>query len=284
MLLTLTAMAALAAGPTPRPELLVDPATLATAGVPAGTVLLDVREAKEYAAGHVPGAVPVDAAAWGKAFVPPPDAADWSARLGAAGIDPAAPVIVYGAADVRNAARVWWILRYWGVRDVRLVDGGYPAWQAAGGKPSTDPATPKARTVTLAPRRERLATKGELLELLPKKSLQVIDTRSEAEYCGEATTAKRNGAVPGAVRLEWTEVLDPKTKRFRPLPELAALLAERKIDPDKPAVTYCQGGGRASVVAFALELMGGKQVRNYYASWAEWGNAEDTPVEKPAKK
>jgi thiosulfate/3-mercaptopyruvate sulfurtransferase len=52
---------------------------------------------------------------------------------------------------------------------------------------------------------------------------------------------------------------------------------------NQPAVTYCQSGGRASVVAFTLELMGGKQVKNYYRSWAEWGNAENTPVAKPKK-
>ena len=65
---------------------------------------------------------------------------------------------------------------------------------------------------------------------------------------------------------------------------LEHLLAERHIDLDRPAVTYCQSGGRAAVVAFALELMGGKQVSNYYRSWAEWGNDPKTPVGKPQRK
>ena len=111
-----------------------------------------------------------------------------------------------------------------------------------------------------------------------------MDARSKEEYCGDAETAQRNGMIPGAVHLEWTETLDPKMNRFKSAGELAALLRERGIDVRKPAVTYCQTGGRASVVAFVLELMGGQQVGNYYKSWAEWGNDEKTPVVKPEPK
>ena len=111
-----------------------------------------------------------------------------------------------------------------------------------------------------------------------------MDARSKGEFCGTADTARKNGAIPGAVHLEWTETLDPKTKRFKSPAELLALLAERHIDVNKPAVTYCQSGGRAAAVAFVLELMGGNQVANYYRSWAEWGNAADTPVVQPPAK
>ena len=61
-------------------------------------------------------------------------------------------------------------------------------------------------------------------------------------------------------------------------------MKDANIDPEKATVTYCQSGGRAAVAEFALELMGGKNVRNYYRSWAEWGNDESTPVVKPEKK
>jgi thiosulfate/3-mercaptopyruvate sulfurtransferase len=142
---------------------------------------------------------------------------------------------------------------------------------------------PAPVAVTLTPRPERLTTKGQLLDSLKSGPPQVVDARSKDEFCGNAATAKRNGAIPGAVNLEWTEVLDPKTKRFKSPAALQALLAERHIDVNKPAVTYCQSGGRAAAVAFALELMGGKQVGNYYKSWAEWGNDPDTPVVKPPK-
>ena len=126
-------------------------------------------------------------------------------------------------------------------------------------------------------------TKGQLLDALKTKP-QIVDARSKDEFCGTAETAKRNGAIPGAVHLEWTDALDPKTKRFKTPAELRALLSERHIDVSQPVVTYCQSGGRSAAMAFTLELMGGQQVGNYYKSWAEWGNDADTPVVKPPVK
>ena len=90
--------------------------------------------------------------------------------------------------------------------------------------------------------------------------------------------------MPGAKHLEWSDTLDKKTGRFKTAAELRRLFRDAGIDPSRPAVTYCQSGGRASVTAFALELMGAKHVGNYYKSWSEWGNADDTPVAKPGKK
>src|SRR5581483_4984154 len=133
----------------------------------------------------------------------------------------------------------------------------------------------------LAALSDRLATKKQLLESLKDKPPQLVDARSTGEFCGTEETAKRNRAIPDAVHLEWSNTLDAKTGRFKNAEELAKLFKEAGIDPAKPAVTYCQSGGRAAVLAFALELMGGKEVRNYYRSWAEWGNAEDTPIVKP---
>ena len=111
-----------------------------------------------------------------------------------------------------------------------------------------------------------------------------MDARSAKEFCGDDVRAKRGGAIPGAKHLEWTDLLDPRTGKFKPAPELAKVFADAGIDPSKPTTTYCQSGGRASVLAFGLELMGGKDVRNYYRSWNEWGNDPDTPVATPKKK
>src|SRR5437763_2580957 len=216
----------LAAPTYPQPAILTEPAELARAG-PAVRVL-DARSKNRYNAGHVPGAVWVDAAGWARAFTVPPDAAAWSKRLGATGIDPDTPVVVYDD-EVRDAARVWWILKYWGVKDVRLLNGGWPAWVAAGGRTGTEETSPAPKAVTPAARPERLATKQQLLAALKGAPPQLVDARSKDEYCGDAQTAERNGMIPGAVHLEWTETLDPKTKRFKPAEELAALLRERHV-------------------------------------------------------
>src|SRR5438034_11780204 len=104
---------------------------------------------------------------------------------------------------------------------------------------------------------------------------QIIDARSRGEYCGDEMFAKRGGAIPGALHLEWLQLLD-KSQRFKTPEELAGLFKTHGVVLDRPTITYCQSGGRAAVMAFALEWMGAKRVRNYYKSWAEWGNADDT--------
>jgi thiosulfate/3-mercaptopyruvate sulfurtransferase len=136
----------------------------------------------------------------------------------------------------------------------------------------------------LAVQKKRLATKADVLAALKDKKLQIVDARSEGEFCGTRVMAKRGGSIPGAAHLEWSDLLDAKTQRFKSPEELRRLFKAAGIDIQRPAAIYCQSGGRAAVMAFTLELMGGKDVRNYYRSWAEWGNAADTPIAKPKPK
>ncbi len=286
--LVLLAAAADAKAEYPRGELLIEVGALAKqVGREPGKDepplrVLDVRTKAKYESGHVPGALWVDTAAWSKAFATGQDRDDWAKRLGELGITPEARVIVYGDA-VNESARVWWILHYWGVKDARLLNGGWRAWRAADGPSSTEVAKVEPVTVKLAAG-DRLATKETMLEALKEKKLQIVDARSPAEFCGDADTAKRNGAIPSSLNLDYAALLDPETQRFKSADELTKLFREAGIDPAKPTATYCQSGGRASVMAFALELMGAKDVRNYYKSWSEWGNADDTPIVKPPKK
>ena len=284
MLLTFALALSPAAGYA-KPELLVEPADLAklaeTAKRPAR--VLDARGKGKYEDGHIPDAVWVDAVAWARAFAAGQDEAEWTKRITALGIGPSDTVVVYDDAQSKDAARIWYILRYWGFDDVRILNGGWKAWLAAGGKPDKAPPAVAKKDIELKPEPQRLATKGQLLDLLKGKPPQIVDARSEGEFCGTEETAKRNGAIPGALHLEWSDTLDKDTGKFKSADELAKLFEKAGIDPAKPAVTYCQSGGRAAVLAFVLELMGGKDVRNYYRSWSEWGNDPDTPVVKPAK-
>jgi thiosulfate/3-mercaptopyruvate sulfurtransferase len=267
----------------PRADLLIEATELAKPEVMASHRLLDVRPKEKYEAGHIPGAVSIDPAAWGKAFGDGKDVDGWSKRLGAAGVTIDQPVVVYGEGAMPEVARVWWILRYWGVKKVRILNGGWRAWHEVGGEATKKVTPPAPVAPMLVPATARLATKDDLLKELKNHPSQIIDARSDAEFCGEQQTAKRSGAIPGAAHLEWSDLLDKKTQRFRTAAEIAKLFAERHIDVNKPTVTYCQSGGRASVMAFGLELMGAKSVRNYYKSWAEWGNSDDTPIVKPKK-
>ena len=88
--------------------------------------------------------------------------------------------------------------------------------------------------------------------------------------------SKRGGHIPAACHLEWSDLVD-KDGRFLDPSALRARLAKLGIKPGEPVITHCQGGGRASVDAFALERLG-LPTRNYYLGWSDWGNAEQTPV------
>jgi thiosulfate/3-mercaptopyruvate sulfurtransferase len=261
----------------PRTGLLIEPGQLAKAG--KRYVILDARPHKEYTAGHVPGARWVDRGVWAKAFAHGEDARGWGKRIGGLGIGPDSRVVVYDANYSKDAARIWWILKYWGVEDAHLLNGGWVGWKAGGYPVQEGEVKPKAVAFDAKAQRDRLATKAELLRALKLGGLQIIDTRSEAEFCGTAKLSnKRGGAIPGAKHLEWIDLIDKKTQRFKPAGELRKLFADAGISLKKPAATHCQSGGRASVMAFGMELMGAKQVSNYYPGWSEWGNLPDTPI------
>ncbi len=276
LLLLLSLSAAEAKERYPHAEILMEAEELAKPEVAAKLRILDVRPKQQYEAGHIAGAASVNLADWPGTVKPE--------QLSALGIESTTPVVVYDGGTVRDATRAWWILAHAGHKDVRLLNGGWPAWKAAGGKASTE--TPRFEPVGTATSQgtNRLADKQFVLNAIKDKSYQIIDTRSEGEYCGQEAHAKRGGAIPGAVHLEWSDTLDSKTKKFKSPTELRKLFKDAGIDPTKPAITYCQSGGRASVMAFVLELMGDKDVRNYYKSWAEWGNDPGTPIETPKPK
>jgi thiosulfate/3-mercaptopyruvate sulfurtransferase len=281
-------------GTYPRPELLMEPAELAKPAVAKNFIILDARPWKQYEAGHIPRAMWVDHDAWSKEFAERRDESEWTTKLARLGIlSPGedaedVKVVVYDDNRSKEAARIWWILRYWGFKEARLLNGGWKGWSSAGYEVSERERLfllPGRRGFHgLAARSKRLATKEEVLKALKETESQIVDARSMAEHCGTATTAKRNGTIPGSRHLEWSDLLDAKTQRFKSAGELRKLFRDASIDPDRPTVTYCQSGGRAAVMAFTLELMGAKDVRNYYRSWAEWGNAEDTPVVQPKQK
>jgi thiosulfate/3-mercaptopyruvate sulfurtransferase len=264
----------------PRPELLLEPTALIKPEIGKQFVVLDARAKKDFDETRVPGARWVDAAAWAKEFGAGKDSEAWSGRIGSLGIDRESKVVVYDDSSSKDAARIWWILRYWGVEDVRLLNGGWKGWKAAKLAAQTGkPQEFSPKDFEAMPQAERLATKEQLLDSLKDKSLQIVDARSDAEFCGiDKQKNKRAGAIPGAKHLEWIDLIDEQTQRFKTSAQLQLLFREAGIQLDQPTATHCQSGGRAAVMDFAMELMGAPDVSNYYASWSEWGNADDTPV------
>jgi thiosulfate/3-mercaptopyruvate sulfurtransferase len=288
MLQTMTMAALLVCGQAdvgtyPRADLLIEPADWVKTPRAVGRFhILDARARKQYQAGHVLLAIWVDHDTWSKTFRNDTSPQTWSKLVGGLRIDLGTAVVIYDD-NGTNGARIWWILRYWGIKDARLLNGGWTGWKAAKGKVTKDQPDIRPLDIELNPQPHLLASRSDLLQLLKDKKSQILDVRSKDEFCGEAKTAKRNGSIPSALHLEWKEAIDPKTKRMKPASELKKLLTDAGINLDRPAVTYCQSGGRAAMMAFTLELMGAKNVRNYYRSWSEWGNDPETPIVAPKK-
>ncbi len=270
------------ATPSSTVPLLMDANTLRQRVERPGLRLADVRSLKEYQAGHIPGAVHVDVDDWTALALAPGglhNADEWGRRVGALGITKALPVVVYGGGNVTAATRIWWTLKYVGVEQVGILDGGWDAWKQADGPVSV--TVPHTTPAEFEPefQSNRVSELPELRELIGTREITIIDTRSDGEHTGTGGPGPRRGHLPGAVHQEWSQFV-AADGRFKPGPEIKRLLQEAGLTPNNVCVTHCQSGGRASVNAFVMELAGFGPVRNYYCGWSEWSRADDAPVEQ----
>ena len=266
------------------PQLLVTPASLHERIGPTGPLVIDFRPAEEFARGAIPGAVHLDL--YGVSLIDtdpaPLKAFMWMIEhvLAIHGVAATTPIVVYDEQSGVRAARAFWFLEYFGHPNVRLLDGGFGAWSRAGLAASRDSAPAPASEWTGSREARTIATWREVKGAIGSSDAVILDARSDGEYCGTTVRAKRGGAVPGAVHVEWTRNLGPDG-RFKPAGELRAMYEAAGVTPDREVLTYCQGGYRAAHAYLALRLLDYPRVRNYVGSWKEWGDREELPIESP---
>jgi thiosulfate/3-mercaptopyruvate sulfurtransferase len=218
--------------------MLIEPEELQKKLKHPGLRILDTRPQTDSAKGHVPGAVRVDVKSWqdlGKKEGGFRDAKTWGEMVGALGISHGSHVVVYGSI-LTDTARVWWTLKYLGLRNVTILNGGWQAWVKE--KLPTDTTPTKVEVVKFEPQfqADRLEEIDSLKKSVRDGKVTVVDARSEDEFTGKEVRGKRGGHIPGARHLEWKELLAPDG-RFKSPEQLRELFAKRGIRPEQTAVT-----------------------------------------------
>ena len=263
------------------PEQLVDTAWVAAHAADTNVRVVDMRQSG-YGDGHVPGAVSLSPVAIRDAKAPPtflPTPAAFEEMMARLGISDATRVVVYDERGGLYAARLWWILNYYGHPNVALMDGGWIAWAAEQRPASTVAVAPAAATFTARPQPQWVATASDVVGAIDKPGVKIIDARTVAEIEGrDLRGIKRGGFVASSIPIYWEDLLDPQKKTFKPADELKKIYQDHGIVPSQEVIAYCQVGMRASVDLFALHLLGYDRLRNYYGAWEEWGYRDDLPL------
>jgi thiosulfate/3-mercaptopyruvate sulfurtransferase len=265
------------------PEQLVETDWVAAHANDANVRVVDMRQ-NGYAAGHVPGAVYLSPVAIRDANSPPtflPTPAAFETMMAGLGISDSTRVVVYDERGGIYAARLWWILNYYGHANVALMNGGWIKWTAENRAAATEAAPARGAKFTARPQPKWLATATDVAGAINKPGVKIIDARTTAEIEGrELRNIKRGGFVPSSIPVYWEDLLDPQAKTFKTADELKKIYEERGVVPSQEVIAYCQVGMRASVDLFALHLLGYDKLRNYYGAWEEWGNRDDLPISK----
>jgi thiosulfate/3-mercaptopyruvate sulfurtransferase len=237
----------------------------------------------EYAEAHIDGAVifDIDLFADTKSGLPHMLLAplDFAKTVGSMGIAETDTIVVYDGAGLFSSARVWWNFRVMGAQNVFILDGGFPAWRAAGYPVSAEPAGHAQKTFTPKFNADAVRSKADISAIIQSKSAQIVDARPAARFSGEAPEPRpglRAGHMPGAASIPFQEIVGDG--KLKDLNGLKVVFESAGVDISEPVVATCGSGVSAALIDLALASLDSPNRAVYDGSWAEWGLPGDTPV------
>jgi thiosulfate/3-mercaptopyruvate sulfurtransferase len=250
---------------------------------------VDYDPTANYTLGHVPGSVLID---W-KADINDPLTRNILTKqaceslLQRVGVSDDTTLVLYGDFNNWFAAFAFWVFKYYGYKDVRLMNGGRKKWLEED-KPVTKdiPSHAKGNFKASEPDSSIRVFLRYVRDTLGSKIL--VDVRGPKEFTGEILAppeyptehAQRGGHIPGAVNIPWAQAVN-EDGTFKSADELQKLYQSKGVAADKEVISYCRIGERSSHTWFVLKyLLGYPNVKNYDGSWTEWGNMIDNPIER----
>jgi len=255
---------------------------------------VDYDPTANYELGHIPGSVLIK---W-KADINDPIARNilnkqaFEDLLQRIGVNNDTTLALYGDFNNWFAAFAFWVFKYYGFNDVRIINGGRKKWLQED-RPLTKDVQNQTRGNYKVAEKEPDSNIRVYLDYvrntLGSKSKSLVDVRSPKEFTGEILAppeyptehAQRGGHIPGATNIPWSQAVNDSDGTFKSAGELKTLYESKGITPDKEIITYCRIGERSSHTWFALKyLLGYPNVKNYDGSWTEWGNIIANPIEK----
>lgn len=247
----------------------------------------DVRSGRaDWAAGHIPGSAYVDvnrdlAEPHSRLNFTLPSPERFAGGMSAVGVQDGTVVVLYDRAGPMWATRVWWLLRTYGFDAAAVLDGGWEGWTADGRPVSTEPPPERAAHFTPRLRGHLVASKDEVLASVEQEGgACLLNALPPAVHSGERNLYGRPGRIPGSVNVYARHLLDRRTGRFLPPPQLHERLEGTGALRDGRVIVYCGGGISATVDAFALTLLGAPDVALYDGSMSEWLLDPALPLER----
>ena len=215
---------------------------------------------------------------------------DMEKLLSSSGIGNDTTVVLYGDNNNWFAAWAFWQMKYYGHKDVRLMNGGRVKWVAENRPLGTDAPSHGATSYKASESNEGIrAYRDQVLAAVSAGNISLVDVRAPAEFSGELLSppnlpqegSQRGGHIPGAANIPWgTAVQEDGT--FKSADDLKGIYGGKGIDGSRETIAYCRIGERSSHTWFVLtQLLGMSNVRNYDGSWTEWGSIVRAPIEKP---